>query len=50
MSELERSYEDARKAGTNVRAMAVINPGNPTGGCMTEDNIRDIVRIQPRTS
>lgn len=31
LSELKSQLEAARAAGTNVRALVVINPGNPTG-------------------
>lgn len=30
-SELQKQLEDARSKGINVRALVVINPGNPTG-------------------
>lgn len=41
--ELERSIAEARKRGVKVRAMVVINPGNPTGNVLQEDNLREIV-------
>lgn len=28
-----------------VRALAIINPGNPTGQCLTEENVQNIVRF-----
>ena len=31
--------------GTNVRGMVFINPGNPTGQCLSEANLRDLVRF-----
>ena len=31
-------------AGANVRVLVFINPGNPTGQCLTEDNLKDLVR------
>lgn len=30
--------------GACVRALVFINPGNPTGQCLTEANLRDLVR------
>ena len=39
VAELQRSLDEARAAGTNVRALAVINPGNPTGACLDRDNV-----------
>ncbi|KAJ1796077.1 alanine transaminase, partial [Coemansia sp. RSA 2399] len=48
ISDLERALSEARAAGTDVRALAVINPGNPTGGCLLESNIAEIVRFCER--
>jgi aspartate/methionine/tyrosine aminotransferase len=31
ISELKKQLEDAKSKGINVRALVVINPGNPTG-------------------
>lgn len=42
ISELERSLQSARDQGVNVRALVFINPGNPTGQCLTEDNIKEL--------
>lgn len=43
VGELERALTEARGRGKTVRAIAVINPGNPTGGVLPEGNIRDIL-------
>lgn len=43
--ELERAYSEAQSKGVNVRALAIINPGNPTGQCLSEDNMQQIVRF-----
>ncbi|OQS08011.1 alanine aminotransferase 2 [Thraustotheca clavata] len=43
--ELKRAIEAGREAGKEVRALVVINPGNPTGQCLSENNMRDIVQI-----
>lgn len=45
LAELRRALEEARAAGTNVRALAIINPGNPTGQCLTEEAMVDVVRL-----
>ena len=40
--ELERSLAEARARGVCVRALVVINPGNPTGNVMSEANMREV--------
>jgi alanine transaminase len=40
---IRASYQKAADAGTDVRALVVINPGNPTGASLPEDNIRAIL-------
>ena len=42
---LRDSVAAARRAGRCVRALCVINPGNPTGNCLTPANQADIVRL-----
>lgn len=32
-------------AGKRVRGLAFINPGNPTGQCLTESNLRDLIKF-----
>ncbi|KAJ2558453.1 alanine transaminase [Coemansia sp. RSA 1933] len=48
IGDLERSLREAREGGTDVRALVVINPGNPTGGCLLESNIAEIVKFCER--
>ncbi|CAH8391015.1 unnamed protein product [Eruca vesicaria subsp. sativa] len=43
ISELKKQLEDAKSKGITVRALAVINPGNPTGQVLSEENQRDVV-------
>ncbi len=43
--ELEKSYIKAKKEGINPVALAVINPGNPTGAVLSKDNMEMIVRF-----
>jgi len=45
MDEIRRDLAKARANGTNVRAMVFINPGNPTGQCLTYDNLKDLVKL-----
>jgi len=43
ISELETSYKQAKDKGTNIKAITVINPGNPTGQVLSRKNIEDII-------
>jgi len=43
VAELEAQLKAARQAGTTVRGLVVINPGNPTGQTLTEANMRAVV-------
>ncbi|WFD33144.1 alanine transaminase [Malassezia sp. CBS 17886] len=45
MASLEDQVTSARKAGVAPRALVVINPGNPTGACMTLEQIRAVLRF-----
>jgi aspartate/methionine/tyrosine aminotransferase len=47
---LEESIARARAAGIRPVAIAVINPGNPTGAVLSEDNVRMIVRFAKRNA
>ncbi|MCD7454658.1 Alanine--glyoxylate aminotransferase 2, mitochondrial [Datura stramonium] len=45
ISELENQLKTARSRGVNVRALVVINPGNPTGRVLAEANQWEIVEF-----
>ncbi|KAG9459766.1 hypothetical protein H6P81_004274 [Aristolochia fimbriata] len=45
LSEVKKQLEDARSKGISVRALVVINPGNPTGQVLAEGNQREIVEF-----
>jgi len=45
LDELRDSIRSARENGQNVRALVFINPGNPTGQCLTKDNLKDLVKL-----
>lgn len=45
VEKLKSELHNARAKGLNVRSVSVINPGNPTGTCLTYDNISEIVRL-----
>ncbi|GER37030.1 alanine aminotransferase 2 [Striga asiatica] len=42
---LRQSVAQARSQGITVRAMVVINPGNPTGQCLSEANLREVLNF-----
>ncbi|MDP2867075.1 MAG: aminotransferase class I/II-fold pyridoxal phosphate-dependent enzyme, partial [Elusimicrobiota bacterium] len=44
-TELERSIEGAKKTGIDPVAIAVINPGNPTGAVLSRKNIGMVIRF-----
>ncbi|KAJ7522195.1 hypothetical protein O6H91_18G000700 [Diphasiastrum complanatum] len=45
VTELRRQLKLARAEGIKVRALVVINPGNPTGQVLSEENQKDIIRF-----
>ncbi|KAL7607100.1 hypothetical protein Lser_V15G17802 [Lactuca serriola] len=45
VSELKKQLEAARQKGITVRALVAINPGNPTGQVLAEENQRQIVEF-----
>ncbi|CRK91319.1 CLUMA_CG004993, isoform A [Clunio marinus] len=44
IKELQRSVDEARKISA-VRAIVVINPGNPTGQVLSRENIEEIIKF-----
>ncbi len=44
-STLEKAYVTAIEQGINVKAIVVINPGNPTGAILDEKSILDVVNF-----
>uniref|UniRef100_A0A803M9N9 alanine transaminase n=2 Tax=Chenopodium quinoa TaxID=63459 RepID=A0A803M9N9_CHEQI len=45
ISEIKSQLEAARSKGVTVRALVVINPGNPTGQVLSEENQQQIVEL-----
>jgi len=45
MKDLEANYKKAKAEGKNIKAIVVINPGNPTGQVMSKENLQDIVKF-----
>ncbi|ONK72577.1 uncharacterized protein A4U43_C04F20860 [Asparagus officinalis] len=50
ISELKKQLEDARSKGITVRTLVVINPWNPTGQVLVEENQRQIVEFCKKRS
>ncbi|CAA2975358.1 glutamate--glyoxylate aminotransferase 2 [Olea europaea subsp. europaea] len=42
---LRQSVAQARSQGITVRAMVIINPGNPTGQCLSEANLKEVLQF-----
>lgn len=42
---IKQSLQHARDNGTDVRAIVIINPGNPTGGSLAADDISSILEF-----
>lgn len=45
VDEMHQAVRDAREKGIDVRAVVVINPGNPTGQCLSLENMEEIVKM-----
>ncbi|GAU48094.1 hypothetical protein TSUD_238330 [Trifolium subterraneum] len=44
-NELRKSISEARYKGLHVKAMVIINPGNPTGQCLSAENLREVLQF-----
>lgn len=45
LAAIKGACADAKAAGVDVRAIVVINPGNPTGASLSEADIREIIEF-----
>jgi len=45
LGKMKKAVDDARAKGQNVRAMVFINPGNPTGQCLSRQNLEELVKF-----
>ena len=45
MKDLEENYKKGKASGLSIKAIVVINPGNPTGQVMSEQDLKDIVKF-----
>ncbi|KAF2456914.1 alanine aminotransferase 2 [Lineolata rhizophorae] len=48
LSAIESALASARDAGTDVRALVIINPGNPTGASLPAEDIRKVIEFAAR--
>jgi len=48
MDEIQKRIDLAKKEGKNVRSIAIINPGNPTGNVMSREEIEAVVKLAER--
>lgn len=42
---IEGAYKKAKEAGTDVRAIVIINPGNPTGASLPKEDIEAVIKF-----
>ena len=42
---IKTAYDKATSEGTDVRALVIINPGNPTGASLPEEDIRAVIEF-----
>jgi len=45
LSAIRSSYQKAKSEGTDVRAIVVINPGNPTGASLSAEDVRSVLEF-----
>ena len=45
VNSIREALKEAQKKGIDVRAVVVINPGNPTGGTLVADDIRSVLEL-----
>lgn len=45
LSAIKTAYQKAKNEGTDVRAIVVINPGNPTGASLSPEDVRSVIEF-----
>ena len=45
VDQMREALQKARSEGTDVRALVIINPGNPTGQCLPLEQMQDLVKF-----
>lgn len=48
LSAITAAYEKAKAEGVDTRAIVIINPGNPTGASLPEEDIRSVIEFARR--
>lgn len=48
VNHIETALQEAKKKGIDVRAVVVINPGNPTGGVLGSEHITSVLELAAR--
>lgn len=50
MEQAEKSLAEAKANGTNVKAIVIINPGNPTGTIFSDETIANIIKFATKNN
>lgn len=45
VNDIRKRIKNASDVGIEMRAIVVINPGNPTGNVLRRENIEDIIKV-----
>ena len=45
LAAIKSAYQKAKQEGTDVRAIVVINPGNPTGASLSAEDVRSVIEF-----
>ena len=45
LSAIRSAYQKAKSQGTDIRAIVVINPGNPTGASLSAEDVRNVLQF-----
>ncbi|KAH7321323.1 pyridoxal phosphate-dependent transferase [Stachybotrys elegans] len=45
LAQIKEAYEKAKQSGIEVRAIVVINPGNPTGASLSDSDVRSVLEF-----
>ncbi|KAM0794918.1 alanine aminotransferase-like protein, partial [Usnea florida] len=45
LAAIKSAYQKAKQEGTDVRAIVVINPGNPTGASLSPEDVRSVIEF-----